>query len=140
MKKLIAAIVAAYLVLMGTNYLIHSVWLMPDYDAIPLSHRSIVGIMERFWAMALGQFFFAALFSYVYTRGMQRKPWLGQGLRYGILMTLFTVVPFCLSEYDTFVVPYLLAAKWMIAGGAQMIILGIIVAAICKESSMPGVR
>ena len=140
MKKLIIAIVAAYLVLMGTNYLIHSVWLMPDYDAIPFSHRSIVGIMRRFWAMALGQFFFAALFSYVYTRGMQRKPWLGQGFRYGILMTLFTVIPFSLSEYDTYIVPYRLVIKWMIAGGVQMIILGIIVAVICKESSASGYR
>jgi len=139
-KKLIIAIVAAYLVLMGTNYLIHSVWLMPDYDAIPFSHRSIVGIMRRFWAMALGQFFFAALFSYVYTRGMQRKPWLGQGFRYGILMTLFTVIPFSLSEYDTYIVPYRLVIKWMIAGGVQMIILGIIVAVICKESSASGYR
>ena len=140
MKKLIIAIVVAYTVLMGTNYLIHSVWLMPDYDAIPLSHRSIVGIMERFWAMAVGQFFFAAAFSYVYTRGMQRKPWFGQGFRYGILMALFTVIPFSLSEYDTFIVPYRLAIKWMMAGGIQMIILGIIVAAICQESSASGAR
>jgi hypothetical protein len=139
-KKLIIAIVVAYLILMGTNYLIHRVWLMPDYDAIPLSHRSIVGIMRRFWAMALGQFFFAALFSYIYTRGIQRKPWLGQGFRYGILMAFFTVIPFSLSEYDTFIVPYRLAIKWMFAGGIQMIILGIVVAAICQESSPPGVR
>jgi len=140
MKKLIIAIVVAYAVLMGTNYLIHSVWLMPDYDAIPLSHRSIVGIMDRFWAVALGQFFFAALFSYVYTRGMQRKPWLGQGIRYGILMTFLTMVPFSLSEYDTFIVPYGLVIKWMIAGGLQLLLLGIIVAAVCQESSPPGAR
>jgi hypothetical protein len=134
MKKLLIAVIAAYVVLMGTNYLVHSVWLMPDYNAIPLSHRDIEGIMHRFWAMAVGQFFFAALFVYIYSRGVEHKLWLAQGIRYGILMTLFTVVPMSLSEYDTYVVPYMLAIKWMIAGGVQLVLLGMIVAAIYKES------
>ena len=135
MKKLLAAIVVAYIVLMATNYLVHSVWLMPDYNAIPASHRSIDGIMHRFWAMAIGQLFFAAMFAYIYTLGRQRKPWPAQGARYGILMTLLAVVPMSLSEYDTYIVPYMLAIKWMIAGGVQLIILGIIVAGICQEPS-----
>jgi hypothetical protein len=133
MKKLLLAVIAAYIVLMGTNYLVHSVWLMPDYNAIPLSHRDIDGIMHRFWAMAVGQFFFAALFAYIYSRGVEHKPWLVQGIRYGILMTFFTVIPMSLSEYDTYIVPYTLAIKWMFAGGVQLILLGIIVAGIYKE-------
>ncbi len=79
MKKLLLAIVAAYIVLMLTNYLVHEVWLMSDYAAIPASHRSPAGIMHRFWAMAVGQFFFAALFAYIYTRGAEKKPWIVQG-------------------------------------------------------------
>jgi hypothetical protein len=133
MKKLLFAAILAYIVLMGTNYLVHSIWLMPDYDAIPLSHRSIAGIMHRFWAMALGQFFFAALFAYIYSCGVERKPWLVQGIRYGFLMTLFTVIPMSLSEYDTYAVPYMLAVKWIIAGGIQMVLLGMIVAGIYKQ-------
>jgi hypothetical protein len=57
MKKLVLAIVAAYIVLMFTNYLVHSVWLMSDYAAISASHRNPEGIMHRFWAMAIGQVF-----------------------------------------------------------------------------------
>jgi hypothetical protein len=30
-------------------------------------------------------------------------------------------------------VPYMLAIKWMVAGGIQLILLGLIVAAICKD-------
>ena len=135
MKKLILAIVVAYVVLMGTNYLVHSIWLMPDYDAIPLSHRSAEQIIHRFWAMALGQFFFAAMFAYIYTRGREKKPWMLQGIRYGIVMTFMTVVPYSLSEYVVYRVPYMLAVKWMFAGGIQLIILGLIVAAICKDGA-----
>ncbi len=134
MKKLIIAVVVTYVVLMASNYLIHSIWLMPDYNAIPASHRSIAGIMHRFWAMAVGQLFFAALFAYIYAQGVQHKAWLAQGIRYGIIMALFTVIPFSLSQYDTYIVPYMLAVKWIIVGAIQMVILGIIVAAIRKEA------
>jgi hypothetical protein len=135
MKKLITAIVAVYIVLMATNYLVHSVWLMPDYDAIASSHRSAEQIMHRFWAMALGQFFFAAMFAYIYKRGRENKPWLEQGIRYGVVMTFMTVVPYSLSEYTVYNIPHMLAVKWMIAGGIQLLILGLIAAGICKEGT-----
>lgn len=133
MKKLVLAIVAAYIALMLTNYFVHQIWLMSDYAAIPASHRSTAGIMHRFWVMAVGQFIFAAMFAYIYTRGAEKKPWLVQGIRYGILMTFLVMVPTALGEYVVYIVPYMLAIKWMIAGGIQMIILGMIVAGICGE-------
>ena len=135
MKKLVLAIVAAYILLMLTNYLIHSVWLASDYAAIPESHRSISGIMRHFWIMAIGQIFFAAMFAYIYTRGREQKPWLVQGIRYGIVMTFMTVIPYSLSEYVVYIVPYQLAIKWMVAGTIQLIILGVLVAGICQEQT-----
>ncbi len=135
MKKLVLAIVTAYIVLMLTNYLVHGVWLAADYAAIPASHRSPEGIMHRFWAMAVGQFFFAAMFAYIYTRGRESKPWLVQGIRYGIIMTFMTVVPYSLTEYVVYIVPYQLAIKWMFAGGIQLIVLGLMVAGICTEQA-----
>ncbi|MFZ3330614.1 MAG: hypothetical protein WA197_08290 [Candidatus Acidiferrales bacterium] len=135
MKKLVLAIVATYVVLMLTNYLIHSVWLASDYAAIPDSHRSISRIMRHFWIMAIGQVFFAAMFGYIYTRGRERKPWLVQGIRYGIIMTCMTVIPYSLTEYVVYIIPYQLAIKWMVAGLIQLIVLGVLVAGICTEQS-----
>lgn len=135
MKKLVLAIVVAYIVLMGTNYLVHEIWLMPDYNAIPASHRTAAGIQHRFWLMCVGQLFFAAMFAYIYTRGREAKPWLAQGLRYGVVMTFMTVVPYSLSQYVVYIVPHVLAIKWIIAGCIQLLILGAIVAAICKDGA-----
>src|ERR1700691_4006878 len=119
MKKLAGAIVAGYVVLMGTSYVVNQILLMPDYDAIPMSHRGNAAIMHRFWAIAVGQFFFAALFAYIYKRGAENKPWLAQGIKYGILITLLTVVPYSLSEYAVYLIPHMLAVKWMCFGGIQ---------------------
>lgn len=135
MKKLAVAIVLAYIVLMFTNYLVHSVWLMSDYAAIPEAHRRIAEIMHRFWVMAIGQFFFAAIFAYVYTRGAEKKPWLAQGFRYGVVIAFLTVIPTSLGEYVVFNIPYMLAIKWMVAGGIQLVILGLLVAGICNEQT-----
>jgi hypothetical protein len=135
MKKLVIASVATFVILMATNYLVHSIWLMPDYDAIPLSHRSPWGIQHRFWALVVGQVFFSVMFAYIYTRGRENKAWIEQGIRYGILMALVTVVPSSLSEYTVYIIPYRLAIKWMVAGGIQLILAGLVVAAIFKDGA-----
>jgi hypothetical protein len=133
MKKLVLASVATFVILMATNYLVHSIWLMPDYDAIPLSHRSPWGIQHRFWALVVGQVFFSAMFAYIYTRGRENKSWIEQGIRYGILVALLTVVPTSLTEYTVYIIPYRLAIKWMVAGGIQLGLAGLVVAAIFKD-------
>ncbi len=135
MKKLLLAIVVAYVVLMGTNYLVHGIWLAPDYAATENAHRTFDEIQRRMWIMAIGQFFFAAVFAYVYTRGAENKPWMAQGIRYGIVMSFLTVIPGSLSQYVTYFLPHVLAVKWMIAGTIQLVILGLIVAGICKNQS-----
>lgn len=132
-KKLVIAVVATYIILMGTNYLIHSVWLMPDYDAIPLSHRNIWSLRHRLWIMIVAQFIYSVMFAYVYTRGAEKKPWVAQGIRYGILMALLTVVPATLSQYVVYIIPHELAIKWLIAGSAQVVVAALVVAAIFKD-------
>jgi hypothetical protein len=65
-----------YIVLMATAYLVHGVWLMADYNATPASHRTATAMQQRFWVLATGQVFFAAMFVYVYTRGFARKSYI----------------------------------------------------------------
>lgn len=134
MKKLVLAVVLGYVWLMLTNFLVHGVWLMSQYAAIPDSWRPMAQMHRKFWIMWVGQLIFAAMFAYIYKRGAEKKPWPGQGLRYGILATFFTVIPYSLSEYVIYRVPYMLAVKWMCAGAVQLIVMGLIVAAILQES------
>ena len=135
MKKLVLAIVVCFVFLMGTNFLIHGVWLTPDYNAIPASHRSAAEIQQKFWALVIGQICFAAMFAYIYTRGLEKKPWLAQGLRYGVLVALLTVIPYSLSEYDTYIIPSSLVVKWIVSEAVQLIVLGAIVAGIYKSET-----
>ena len=73
MRKLIMTAIVCYAFLTATNYLIHGVQLMPDYNAIPASHRSPDEINSKLWILAIGQVFFAAMFVYIYIRGAERN-------------------------------------------------------------------
>lgn len=63
----------------------------------------------------------------------EEKPWVGQGIRYGILITLFTVVPSTLNDYVVYNLPHTLVLHWMIAGLISLILMGLAVAAILKK-------
>jgi len=65
----------------------------------------------------------------------EETPLFAQGLRYGVLMTLFTVLPSALNEYVTYNFPHMLVVKWMAAGGVVLVILGLLVAALCQKKT-----
>ena len=52
-----------------------------------------------------------------------------------MLMTLFTIVPSALNDYAAYKLPHMLVVKWMAAGGAVLVILGFLVAAICQKKT-----
>ena len=136
-KKLAAAIVATYIILIVAGFLIHEIWLGPLYRQMReagFSFRPEDLLRHKLWVVWVGDLLYAFLFVWIYTRGVEDKPWVGQGIRYGIIMTLFTVVPQALSEYVAYNMPYTLPVRWMVAGAVVIILMGVVVAGICKKS------
>ncbi len=133
LKRLILAIVVGYVVLVGLAYVIHGVWLIPVYEQYATVWRLQEARLERVWIMWVGQLIFTVMFAWIYTRGVENKPWIGQGLRYGVAITLLAVVPAVLSEYVVYPIPYTLALKWIVGGAVQVTVLALIVAGICQK-------
>src|SRR3989442_1037721 len=92
MKKTIGAIVAGYVVQFGGNFLIHGVWLKQDYINTASLWRSSEAMNSRMWAMFLGVLIYAVGAVLIYVRGVESKPWVGQGIRFGILLALVPTV------------------------------------------------
>lgn len=134
-KKLVGAIVAAFVILFVAGYLVHGLWLGSTYRAMAeqgFSFRSQDALQHRFWMVLVSDLLYCTLFAWVYARGMEHKPWVGQGIRFGILMTLFTVVPSGLNDYVVYNLPYRLVLDWFAAGFLTLILMGLAVAAILK--------
>jgi len=133
---LAVAVVFATLVVAGV--LIHVMWLGSTYQGMRddgFSFRTPDAIRYRLWLIWLSDLLYAILFVWVYNSGREAKPWLGQGLRYGVLMTLFTIVPSALNEYVTYNLGHMLVVKWMAAEGLVLVALGLVVAVICDKTT-----
>src|SRR6266478_3071578 len=115
-KRMILAVVVVFVTLVVAGFLIHVTWLGSTYQALRdggFSFRAPDALRHRLWLIWLSDLLYAILFVWVYVRGREHTPWLGQGFRYGVLMTLFTIVPSTLTDYVTYNLPHMLVAKWM---------------------------
>jgi hypothetical protein len=124
---------ASYAVLLGLGYLIHGIWLAPIYQEYASVWRLEEIRLHKMWILWLGELVFAVMFVWIYSRGVEEKPWPGQGLRYGVAMALLVVVPTVLTEYVVYPVPYRLALDWLAGGAVQMLACGLVVAAIMRK-------
>jgi archaellum biogenesis protein FlaJ (TadC family) len=132
MKKTIVATVAGFVVQLVGLLLIHSVWLKQDYVDTASNWRTLEGQTARVWAMLLAILLYVVGAVLIYERGVEQKPWMGQGVRFGTLLALVSVVYGSLSGWVILPVPHMLVVKWMIGEGLLCVVFGLVVAAICQ--------
>jgi hypothetical protein len=132
MKRIIAAMAACFVLLSAGRYLIHSVWLADAYLETISVWRPQDSMLSHLWILYVANLVLAVAAVLIYVRGVEPKPWLGQGLRFGILLALVTAVPQSLVEFVVYPIPHMLAIQWIIGEGALAVLLGVLAAAICK--------
>jgi uncharacterized membrane protein YagU involved in acid resistance len=136
--KLVGAALAAFVILFVAGFLVHGVWLGDAYRQMRdagFSFRAEEAMRHKLWIILVIHFLYSILFRLVYAKGMEEKPWVGQGIRYGTLATLFTVVPSALNDYVVYKLPHTMVIDWMVAGLITLILMGLVVAAILKRPS-----
>jgi hypothetical protein len=90
-------------------------------------------MQHKLWIVCVSDLLYSILFAWVYVRGTELKPWASQGIRFGILMWLFTVVPASLNDYVIYSLHHMLVIKWLAAGFITLIVMGLAVAAILRS-------
>jgi hypothetical protein len=129
-KKLVLTIIVVFVVANITGFLIHAMLLAPDYMAVkehyrPEGQEKMIWISLAYLAFAIGSVI-------VYAKGVEAKPWLGQGMRFGILMWLVLTVPSFFIAYAVQPVPTMLMVKQVLFEGIDKIVLGVITAALYR--------
>ncbi len=97
--------------------------------------RSPAEINHRVWAMMIANVIYAVAVVLIYVRGVEHKPWVGQGIRFGILLALVTTVYGSVASWVTVPVPHSLLVKWIVGEGGLCILLGLLVAAITRPKA-----
>ena len=130
MKRLVLTIIVVFVVANLTGFFIHAIWMRADYMQVanlyrPEGQEKMVFICLAYLSFAIGSVL-------VYARGVENKPWLGQGVRFGILMWLVLAVPSFFIAYAVQPIPTILMAKQVVYEGLDKILLGIITAALYR--------
>ena len=76
-------------------------------------------------------------FVWIYARGAEAKPWMAQGLRFGIAVALLTSVPTYMIYFVVQPMPGNVVIKQIIFDSALMIILGTIAAWLYRDAGKP---
>jgi hypothetical protein len=135
MKKTLGAIVAGFIVYSGTGYLIHEIILKSAYMDTAGLWRSENAMRHRMWIMLLAQLIMIVGAVLIYNRGVEKKSWIGQGIRFGILLSAVAPVQGFMINYVVMPVPHTLGLHWILLGIAQMIVVALVIAGICQPKA-----
>jgi hypothetical protein len=121
---------AMFVLTFALSFGVHGGLLQADYMAMLGSGamrkpEDTHGLMP--W-MLLAHAVFALGFTWVYLQGLADKPWLAQGIRYGIAVACLAIVPTYLIYHVVTPVPLLVAFKQIAFDTVRLVIMGAVLA------------
>ena len=129
--RLLIAILAGFAFIFGTDFLIHGIWLTPDYKATASLWRPESEMQRRFFLLLFSQFLGALSFLYIWARTGWRRRSIVDGCAFGFWMGLFQQTTSIVLYVVTYM-PWQLTLKWFVAGVVQATFLGALSALIYK--------
>ena len=129
-KKFIISWVAMFVMAMAIGMLVHGVALHDEY--LKLVNRGLMRSESEaqglFALMILAHVLIAAGFSWIYIKGKEARPWLGQGVRYGIAVAVMMTIPTYLIYYVIMPFPSDLVAQQIFLDTMGIIAMGVVLA------------
>ena len=127
-RKFFIAWIVVFVAWMAGAFLIHGQLLHDTYAQLPNLFRPEADAQRHFPLMLLAHAILAGAFVWIYARGAENRPWLGQGLRFGLAVALLTAVPMYTIYYVVQPMPGALVVRQIAYDGALVLVLGAIVA------------
>jgi len=135
-KKFLISWVVIFVAWMAGSFVVHGLLLGADYaSAEPNMMRPEAEQQAMFHWMLIAHIILAGAFVWIYDRGNEMKPWLQQGIRFGIAVALLAIVPVYLIYYAVQPTPGMLVVKQIVFDSTLIVILGIIVAFLNKPQA-----
>ena len=134
-KSFVIAWIVLFVLWMAGSFVVHGVLLGADYASVQQLFRLPADSQQYFPWMLLAHGLLAGALVWIYARGREAgKAWLGQGLRFGVAVTLLTIVPTYLIYYAVQPMPGAIVAKQIVFDGLLVILLGIAAAFMYRNA------
>lgn len=108
------------------SFLVHGVLLAPDYKALGALFRADADAQQYFPLMILAHVMLSGAFVWIYARGVESKPWVAQGIRFGIAVAFLTTIPTYTIYFVVQPMPGAVVLKQIVFDSALMVVLGVI--------------
>jgi hypothetical protein len=129
-KKFVIGWVVVFIAWFLGSFVVHGLLLHSDYMQVPNLFRTEADAQKYFPLMILAHVILSGALVWIYARGAEAKPWLTQGVRFGIAAALLTAVPNYMIYFAVQPMPADTVIKQIIYDGLLTVILGIIVARV----------
>jgi hypothetical protein len=127
-KKFLIAWIVLFAAWFLGSFVVHGVLLRSDYMQLTNLFRPEGDQVKYFPLMIVAHVILSGAFVWIYARGAEVKPWLAQGVRFGLAVALLTVVPTYMIYFVVQPMPADIVIKQIVCDGVLTVILGMIVA------------
>ncbi len=136
MKNFLVSWVVVFVVWMVGSFLVHGVMLGETYAGMTNMMRPEEEQMGLFHFMLLAHILMAGAFVWIYQRGHVDKPWLPQGVRFGIAVALLAPVPTYMIYYTVQQMTGALAVQQIVGDSLVLLVVGILVAFLTRNKTV----
>ena len=134
-KKFIIAWIVLFIAWFIGSFVVHGVLLHSDYMQLTNLFRAEGDQHKYFSLMILAHVIMAGAFVWIYARGVEAKPWVAQGVRFGVAVALLMIVPIYMIYFVVQPMPGNVVIKQIVFDGVLMVILGMIVAWLYRDTA-----
>ena len=126
-RKCIISAAVMFIMAWGLSFVVHGLLLGGDYS-VTQGMRPPAEAQKIIYYLILAQALFGIAFAWIYVQGKDDRPWLGQGLRFGIAVAFLTVIPTYLIYHVVTPVPLVLALKQIVFDTIRVVLMGVVLA------------
>ncbi len=124
-KRFFFAWAAIFVLWMVGSIVVHGSLLHDDYMQLPNLFRPEADAQRYLPLMIVAHVILSGAFVWIYSRGVEDKPWLMQGIRYGVAIALLTVVPTYIIYYVVQPMPGATVVRQIVFDGLLLVALGV---------------
>jgi hypothetical protein len=136
-KKFVLAWIVVFVAWFMGSFIVHGLLLHSAYMQLTDLFRPEGEQQKYFPLMVLAHVILSGAFVWIYARGVEAKPWMTQGARFGLAIALLTSVPTYMIYFVVQPIPAQVVIKQILFDGVLMVILGMIVAHLYRDTVRP---
>jgi hypothetical protein len=134
MKTFAIAWVVAFVVWMFASFVVHGVLLAGEYRALPSLFRSEADGAAHMPFLLIAHVTASGALAWIYGRGVQPRPWIGQGVRFGLAAACLLPMYMYLVYFAVQPMPPALVVRQVIFDSTAIVLVSLGVAFVHRRA------